>query len=238
MQPIILQGRPAYSNFRQQALLHDLNKAEEALEIGATDAIEVFFIETVAHRRFHHRACSSAGRRAPLRPRSRLFCHPRKGTTSPLGPPRPPTSFTNCGLEPILRVERGIHYRIHTTNGLVPELHSLSPAGLSVLHDRMTEAVYSDVDDLFQHPRKATAHRSPHGRWPRSPAQSQYQLGPSHVLRRNRLPRCRLPADAARSHRRRTRHVLTGQLGTLPPQDLQRRVDHRQSNRRATPSSK
>ena len=156
MQPIILQGRPAYSNFRQQALLHDLNKAEEALEIGAIDAIEVFFIETVGPLDDFttERAFTLLGAERHFDREAGFFVTPRKGTISPWSS-KATDIFTNCGLEPILRVERGIHYRIHTTNGLVPELHSLSPAGLSVLHDRMTEAVYSDVDDLFQHPEPA-----------------------------------------------------------------------------------
>ena len=94
MQPIILQGRPAYSNFRQQALLHDLNKAEEAHEIGAIDAVEVFFIETVGPLDDFttERAFSLLGAERHFDREAGFFVTPEKAP-SPLGPPRPPISL-------------------------------------------------------------------------------------------------------------------------------------------------
>lgn len=156
MQPILLQGRPAHSEFRLQALLEDLNKALEGLAISAIDAVEVYFIEANGplDDATTERAFALLNAQSHFDREAGFFVTPRKGTISPWSS-KATDIFNNCGLDQILRVERGIHYRLHTTNGLVPGLHSLSAAGLSVLHDRMTEAVYSDVDDLFQHPEPA-----------------------------------------------------------------------------------
>ena len=46
MHPIILQGRPAFSDFRLTALQGALNAAVPELAIATIDAVEVYFIES------------------------------------------------------------------------------------------------------------------------------------------------------------------------------------------------
>jgi phosphoribosylformylglycinamidine synthase len=93
-----------------------------------------------------------------------FFVTPRKGTISPWSS-KATDIFRNCGLKSILRVERGIRYRIGfpgaaprpASAGQIgfaheesPVFHTLPPAALGVLYDRMTEGVYQAVDDLFE----------------------------------------------------------------------------------------
>jgi len=77
-----------------------------------------------------------------------FYVTPRKGTISPWST-RQQTSFTTVPLR-LARVERGIHFRLSTADGLVLGIKDLGLA-LLALHDRMTEAVYDDVSDFFSH---------------------------------------------------------------------------------------
>ena len=63
-------------------------------------------------------------------------------------------------------------------------------------------------------------------------SESQCGPGPRAKRRRDRVPRARLSRARARSDRRRAHHVRSGELGALPPQDLQRRLDRRRRARR------
>ena len=57
MQPIILKGRQAFSDFRLAALKKALNEAIDAHNIAEIDAVECYFIEAAnPARRYHHRA--------------------------------------------------------------------------------------------------------------------------------------------------------------------------------------
>ena len=97
-----------------------------------------------------------------------LLVVPRPGTISPWASKATDIAHS-CGLDAIVRVERGIAYRASTHEG-VP----LADAELSLLrskiHDRMTEAIFPTLEDaraLFVHLRAATAIGDrPAGRWP------------------------------------------------------------------------
>ncbi|HAS83879.1 MAG TPA: phosphoribosylformylglycinamidine synthase, partial [Verrucomicrobia bacterium] len=78
---------------------------------------------------------------------------PRKGTISPWSS-KATDIFQNCGLVCITRVERGIYYRMLAAEGRVLGIAEFRPA-LALLHDRMTEGVYTDISDLFAHPEPA-----------------------------------------------------------------------------------
>jgi len=153
MQPIILQGRQAFSNFRLKALESALNEAIDAHDITTVDAVEVYFIEaanplddTTTERAFALLAAQQHFNRAND---GGFFVTPRKGTISPWSS-KATDIFHNCALEGIARVERGIHFILTTKDGLVLGMDDLGLA-LLALHDRMTEAVYSDVSDFFSH---------------------------------------------------------------------------------------
>jgi phosphoribosylformylglycinamidine synthase len=153
MHPIILQGLPAFSDFRLTALRNALNEAIDAHDIALIDAAECYFIESegslndqAAQRAF---ALLSAGRH--FNRGGGFFVTPRKGTISPWSS-KATDIFRNCAIEGIFRVERGIHFRMTTNDGVVLGIEELGLA-LLALHDRMTEAVYAtdDVEDFFKH---------------------------------------------------------------------------------------
>ena len=71
-----------------------------------------------------------------------FFVTPRKGTISPWSS-KATDIFRNCGLKGIARVERGIRFNVSP---------AVPPVALGALYDRMTEGVYTDLDDLFDCP--------------------------------------------------------------------------------------
>jgi phosphoribosylformylglycinamidine synthase len=81
-----------------------------------------------------------------------LLVIPRPGTISPWASKATDIAHS-CGLAPILRVERGIAYRVSTRDGsalAAAERATLLP----LLHDRMTEGVFAalaDATKLFTH---------------------------------------------------------------------------------------
>ncbi len=152
MQPIILQGRQAFSDFRLSALQSALNAAVDAHDIASIDAAECYFIESegTLDDQTTERAFALLAAEHHFTREGGFFVTPRKGTISPWST-KATDIFHNCGLE-IARVERGIHFTITTDSGLVLGIDELGLA-LLALHDRMTEAVYAtdDVADFFAH---------------------------------------------------------------------------------------
>ncbi|MGC6425218.1 MAG: phosphoribosylformylglycinamidine synthase [Lentimonas sp.] len=151
MQPIILQGRPAFSDFRLKALQNALNEATDAYDIASIDAVEVYFIESghVLDDQTTERAFALLAAQHHFDREGGFFVTPRKGTISPWSS-KATDIFHNCALSAVARVERGIHFRLATAEGLVLSIADLGLA-LLALHDRMTEAVYDDVSDFFCH---------------------------------------------------------------------------------------
>ena len=138
MQPIILQGRPAFSDFRLTALQDALNTAAPELNIASIDAVEVYFIESgnplddqTTERSFALLAANHHFQRA-----GGFFVTPRKGTISPWSS-KATDIFHNCALEHIARVERGIHCQLVAEDGVILSHEDLGLAVLA-LHDRMT----------------------------------------------------------------------------------------------------
>ena len=150
MQPIIFQGRPAFSDFRLTALKNALNEAIEAHDIVNIEAVEVYFIESSnpLDDKTTDRTCALLAAQQHFDREGGFFVTPRKGTISPWSS-KATDIFHNCSLE-VARVERGIHFILTTQDGLVLGMDDLGLA-LLALHDRMTEAVYKDVSDFFCH---------------------------------------------------------------------------------------
>ena len=159
MQPIILQGRPAFSDFRLTALQNALNEANAAVasslatasEITHIDAVECYFIESdnVLDDQTTERAFALLAANHHFERAGGFFVTPRKGTISPWSS-KATDIFQNCAIEGIARVERGVHFQIIGKDGIVLGIEDLGLAVLA-LHDRMTEAVYDDVSDFFRH---------------------------------------------------------------------------------------
>ncbi len=153
MKPLLLQGSSAFSPFRLSTILDGLQRLLPAAEIGQMDASFVYCLEL----RGADLDQAAFAKTASLLGTSRMFSAgqgflvtPRKGTVSPWSS-KATDIFHNCGLAEVLRVERGIYYEIRNVRSSVIPIATLQPA-LSLLHDRMTEGVYTDISDLFAHP--------------------------------------------------------------------------------------
>lgn len=150
MKPIIFQGSPAFSDFRMEGLLKELNKASPS-KISKIDAVSVYFINAPdLHNPTHtEHICSLLNAKPGFDRKGGVFITPRKGTISPWSS-KATDIFHNCGLQVIKRVEHGVHLRILDNENKLLDISRLGSAAIK-LYDRMTEAVYEDVDDFFQH---------------------------------------------------------------------------------------
>ena len=137
---LCLPGSPALSDFRLNKLrrqlehrglavsgigsryLHLVDSAE-ALDDGELEVLDSLLTYGPAQ------AVSEVGGR-------RFYVVPRPGTISPWASKATDIAH-NCGLQKIHRIERGILFEIEC-DGEVP---------LDLLHDRMIEAVFFDIDD-------------------------------------------------------------------------------------------
>ncbi len=162
MHPIILQGQPAFSDFRLKALKTALNDTlarpdthQSCPQIASIDVVEVYLIETPEQlsEAASARAYALLSADTTFQREGGFFVTPRKGTISPWSS-KATDIFHNSSLEMIQRVEHGLHYILKTESGECLGVEHLGLA-LLVLHDRMTEAVYDDVSDFFQHPEPA-----------------------------------------------------------------------------------
>lgn len=149
MQPIILQGRPALSDFRQKALIKALKEHSCAASLHKIDAIEIYCIQAGAalDPQTKERAETLLGAKAGFSRAGGFFVTPRKGTISPWST-KATDIFRNCGLTSITRVEHGLHFRLLNSAGEEISIAEFSGA-LNLIHDRMTEAVYDSIDDFF-----------------------------------------------------------------------------------------
>ncbi|MCK5849284.1 MAG: phosphoribosylformylglycinamidine synthase [Kiritimatiellae bacterium] len=150
MKALLLEGEEALSGFRMSSLLKDIQNEAGNLGITALTARYVYLLdiekELAGHVMTRTRALLCAGTEFCVE--DGLFVTPRKGTISPWSS-KATDIFKNCGLKEIQRVERGIHYKLLCSDKVVP-LAKLQPV-LHLLHDRMTEGVYQDLSDIFQH---------------------------------------------------------------------------------------
>jgi len=153
MKPILLLGRSALSPFRLDALRTALDARLPGLGRAAVDARWIYAIqpgetapdsETLAQAAKLLEVDDPA---AAVPADGAFFVTPRKGTISPWST-KATDIFRNCGVRGVLRVERGIRYILSD-----PMRGVLSPtavaAAFPALHDKMTEGVYADLDDLF-----------------------------------------------------------------------------------------
>ena len=155
---ISLRGRAALSPFRLAKLQDNLAAANPAHRIRGLAATFWHFVEIA-------RALAASERDKLERlliygPKSTdaadvgtpLLVVPRPGTISPWSS-KATDIARNCGLDAIVRIERGIAFRVATVDG-----EPLAPADraalLPLIHDRMIEAVFDELGDarqLFAH---------------------------------------------------------------------------------------
>ena len=178
MKPILLTGTAAYSPFRLDALRAALGSYAPELKTAQIDARWVYAIQPEGdgpdeetldraalllnadcgeRRKVNGEGCADDATESPftLHPSPFTFyVTPRKGTISPWSS-KATDIFRNCGLKGIARVERGIRFQISAGGKdfqpFNPSTFQPAPAA-QALHDRMTEGVYTDLDDLFDQP--------------------------------------------------------------------------------------
>ena len=152
---LILRGAPALSDFR-------LNKLTEKLYQTSGHKLQVYaeyyhFAEvsqelTPAQTQVLERILRYGPALASHEPiGSMILVTPRPGTISPWSTKATDIAH-NCGLQTVLRIERGVVYYLTDEQGQA--LQNLDQAVISALHDRMTESVFTELEQaqsLFAH---------------------------------------------------------------------------------------
>src|SRR5438270_5190776 len=152
-----LRGRTALSPFRITKLLQGLSAACPAHRIAGVTATFWHFVEvsralTEGERDKLDRLLTYGPHVDSAAPDGAIFLViPRPGTISPWSSKATDIAH-NCGLDGIVRIERGIVYRISASDGdlSASDRNALVP----LIHDRMTEAVFDDLaaaQRLFAH---------------------------------------------------------------------------------------
>ena len=130
---MLLIGKAAYSPFRIEALEKALDAKIEARNVYALEGEEIDPEEL-------KKAMELLNAEGPA-PECDFFVTPRKGTISPWSS-KATDIFRNCGIKTIRRVEKGIAF------WLDPKVEAPGPK-LNCLYDKMTEGVYTSLDDIF-----------------------------------------------------------------------------------------
>lgn len=150
--PQILQlpGRNALSDFRLRKLLAVLQTVDPqvtAVTARYQHVVELDRALTTDERTRLERILTYGPRAKAAAPKGRLyFVVPRLGTISPWSS-KATDIARNCGLDAVRRIERGVVYHVAGAAGGADALAAR-------LHDRMTQTVFSSLDDaarLFHH---------------------------------------------------------------------------------------
>ncbi len=152
MDPIILQGEAAFSDFRRMALLKACRETASQQVISRLEATYVYVLQTDGaplSSEAYAQTCALLGARGEYRMAGGFFAAPRKGTVSPWSS-KAMDIFRNVGLKNVRRVERAVHYRLYGADGCLLPLAACQPV-LTQLHDRMTEDIYLGFSDFFTH---------------------------------------------------------------------------------------
>jgi len=151
-----LRGSSALSKFRLDKLYDTLQLSAQNIGHIYTEFVHFSFSEATlshVHQSILNQILTYGPKANIEEPSGALFLViPRIGTISPWAS-RATDIANNCGISSILRLERGIAYYVQTKNG--KPLNDLEKnAFKSVVHDRMTESVVSqlaDAEKLYHH---------------------------------------------------------------------------------------
>ena len=163
---LTLCGRHALSPFRVAKLLAALAASRPDHAVTSVSAAYWHFVEveralTPTERSTLERLLTYGAHEAADADRGELIVVvPRPGTLSPWSS-KATDIAKNCGLSPVLRIERGVGFHVATRSG-APLATADRAALLPLLHDRMTDAVLprlTDAQALFAHfpPRPLTS---------------------------------------------------------------------------------
>lgn len=152
MKPILLSGSAAFSPFRLDALRTAMGARSSKLKTAEIETRWVYAIQSekgVSSDTLERAAMllnADLNGKAEISSTSSFYVTPRKGTISPWSS-KATDIFRNCGLKEIDRVERGILFDIKI-NGQ-PVSFDVVKDALPAVFDKMTEGVYTSLDDLF-----------------------------------------------------------------------------------------
>lgn len=153
---LVLRGAPALSEFRQTKLIERLGQS--GIKINRLYAEYIHLVETQSvlsesDTEVLNQLLTYGPNRCTQSPQGTLFLvTPRPGTISPWSTKATDIAH-NCGLANLQRIERGCAYYLDTDEPLAAAEHEQVA---QVLHDRMTETVFGNIDDagaLFHHTR-------------------------------------------------------------------------------------
>ncbi len=161
-----LRGSPALSAFRLEKLYTSLKKSVPNIAHIDAEFVHFAFSETalsstqqsILEQILTYGAISDAGLQTNIHEHSRAYnlelflVIPRIGTISPWAS-RATDIAHNCGLENVLRLERGIAFYV-TTKDKRPLSDPEKTALKTHIHDRMTETVLTkmeDAENLYHH---------------------------------------------------------------------------------------
>lgn len=157
MNLFVLKGPDELSPARHDKLLMALRSAAPAMGIECVETHTVYFLETDSSLdgALRTRVFDLLDAVDFIQPNfsSGFVVTPRIGTLSPWAS-KALDIFHNCGLHEIIRLEHGLHYRLHDAQNKLIPVERLTPL-LPLLHDRMVEGVYVDLSRHFQHPSPA-----------------------------------------------------------------------------------
>ncbi|MEM7208258.1 MAG: phosphoribosylformylglycinamidine synthase [Pseudomonadota bacterium] len=143
---LILSGAPALSDFRRDGLLADLHNADSSITALTANFIYLLDIEGDLAEADHGKVLGLLEARTDThadKSAMQMLVLPRVGTISPWSS-KATDILHNCGLTNVRRVERGVRYAIVSSSDVQAE--SLINVK-SLLHDRMTESVFDQIDD-------------------------------------------------------------------------------------------
>jgi phosphoribosylformylglycinamidine synthase len=143
-----IPGTPAFSDFRTGKLLADLQVIDSA--INAVTAKFVHFVDLehdlteLEQKTLNRLLAYGHAEITPNLQGEKLLVVPRSGTISPWSS-KATEIAQRCGLKTVKRLERGIEYCLASSAALSAESKK---AIIALIHDRMTQTVLTDFDDL------------------------------------------------------------------------------------------
>lgn len=148
---LTLRGAPALSAFRLDKLAQKLSAVHPDIKLLHTEFVHFADLagplpaerEAVLAKLLEYGpTISEAGHVAQAEHSEMLLVVPRPGTISPWSSKATDIAH-NCGLDAVTRIERGVAYQLALPAELATEHQD---AVRALLHDRMTETVYSDLE--------------------------------------------------------------------------------------------
>ncbi len=141
-----IEGQEALSHFRVQKLLNDITVIDKNVQGIQTQVVYLVQAkEKLSESTLNQLSALLMASQLPLSSRSSsdsIYVVPRLGTLSPWAS-KATDIVRNCGFETITRVERAVRYGIDYQSK-----PNESPTWLNLIHDRMTQSIVRDEQDL------------------------------------------------------------------------------------------